>query len=69
MADTVAVIGGTGKLGSAIGRRLARAGRKVIIGSRSAQSRVTASCRPGWLAFTRTRSALPVAVAQANVFF
>jgi 8-hydroxy-5-deazaflavin:NADPH oxidoreductase len=39
MSDkTIAVIGGTGKLGSAIARRLAKAGRKVIIGSRSAQS-------------------------------
>jgi len=30
----IAVIGGTGKLGAAIARRLAKAGRKVIIGSR-----------------------------------
>jgi NADPH-dependent F420 reductase len=36
--ETIAVIGGTGKLGAAIARRLAKAGRKVIIGSRSAQS-------------------------------
>jgi NADPH-dependent F420 reductase len=35
---TIAVIGGTGNLGAAIARRLAKAGRKVIIGSRSAQS-------------------------------
>ena len=35
---TIAVIGGTGKLGAAIARRLAKAGRKVLIGSRSAQS-------------------------------
>jgi len=34
---TIAVIGGTGKLGAAIARRLAKAG-KVIIGSRSAES-------------------------------
>ncbi len=34
----VAVIGGTGKLGAAIARRLARAGRDVVIGSRSAQN-------------------------------
>ena len=39
MSDgAIAVIGGTGKLGSAIARRLAKAGRKVIIGSRSVQS-------------------------------
>ena len=36
--ETIAVIGGTGKLGAAIARRLGKAGRKVIIGSRSAQS-------------------------------
>ncbi|ARR55135.1 NADPH-dependent F420 reductase [Rhizorhabdus wittichii DC-6] len=36
--ETIAVIGGTGKLGAAIARRLAKAGRKVIIGSRSAES-------------------------------
>ena len=34
----IAVVGGTGKLGAAIARRLAKAGRTVIIGSRSAQS-------------------------------
>jgi NADPH-dependent F420 reductase len=33
----IAVVGGTGKLGAAIARRLAKAGRKVIIGSRSAE--------------------------------
>lgn len=35
---TVAVIGGTGNLGAAIARRLAKAGRKVIIGSRVAEN-------------------------------
>lgn len=34
----IAVVGGTGKLGAAIARRLAKAGRTVIIGSRSAES-------------------------------
>lgn len=38
MTDIIAVIGGTGQLGSAIAWRLARAGRKVIIGSRSAEA-------------------------------
>lgn len=33
----VAVIGGTGNLGAAIARRLAKAGKKVLIGSRSAE--------------------------------
>ncbi|TZG24965.1 NADPH-dependent F420 reductase [Sphingomonas montanisoli] len=37
---TIAIIGGTGKLGAAIGRRLAQAGRKVILGSRAAESAV-----------------------------
>jgi NADPH-dependent F420 reductase len=35
--ETIAVVGGTGHLGAAIARRLAKAGRKVIIGSRSAE--------------------------------
>ena len=37
-SQTVAVVGGTGKLGAAIARRLAKAGCKVIIGSRSAEN-------------------------------
>lgn len=37
-ASVIAVVGGTGKLGAAIARRLAKAGRTVIIGSRSAES-------------------------------
>jgi len=40
---TVAVIGGTGHLGSALARRLARAGCEVLIGSRSAASAVQAA--------------------------
>jgi NADPH-dependent F420 reductase len=34
----IAVIGGTGKLGGALAKRLARAGRSVVIGSRTAES-------------------------------
>lgn len=34
--STIAIVGGTGKLGAAIARRLAKAGRQVVIGSRSA---------------------------------
>ncbi|QUT07175.1 NADPH-dependent F420 reductase [Sphingobium phenoxybenzoativorans] len=34
----IAVVGGTGKLGAALARRLAKTGRSVIIGSRSAES-------------------------------
>jgi 8-hydroxy-5-deazaflavin:NADPH oxidoreductase len=46
--QVIAVIGGTGKLGSAIARRLAKAGRKVIIGSRSAQSAAQAAAELGF---------------------
>ncbi len=35
MASTIAILGGTGQLGSGLALRLARAGHKVIIGSRS----------------------------------
>ncbi len=38
MTDTISIIGGTGNLGAALARRLAKAGRDVIIGSRSAES-------------------------------
>jgi 8-hydroxy-5-deazaflavin:NADPH oxidoreductase len=40
MSSKIAIIGGTGNLGSALAWRLARAGRTVIIGSRSADSAV-----------------------------
>ena len=45
---TIAVVGGSGDLGSAIARRLAKAGRKVIIGSRAAESAVAAAERLGF---------------------
>jgi 8-hydroxy-5-deazaflavin:NADPH oxidoreductase len=45
---SIAVIGGTGKLGSAIGRRLAKAGCQVIIGSRSADSAAAAAKELGF---------------------
>jgi NADPH-dependent F420 reductase len=38
MTETIAVVGGTGNLGAAIARRLAKQGRTVIIGSRSADN-------------------------------
>jgi 8-hydroxy-5-deazaflavin:NADPH oxidoreductase len=41
MSSTIAIIGGTGNLGSALAWRLARAGRAVIIGSRTADSAAT----------------------------
>jgi 8-hydroxy-5-deazaflavin:NADPH oxidoreductase len=45
---SIAVIGGTGKLGSAIARRLAKAGCQVIIGSRSAESASAAAAGLGF---------------------
>ena len=41
MSSIIAIIGGTGNLGSALAWRLARAGRAVIIGSRTADSAAT----------------------------
>jgi 8-hydroxy-5-deazaflavin:NADPH oxidoreductase len=41
MSSKIAVIGGTGKLGSALAWRLARAGHAVIIGSRTVESAAT----------------------------
>ncbi|MBB4642973.1 NADPH-dependent F420 reductase [Rhizorhapis suberifaciens] len=38
MVEKIAVVGGTGNLGAAIARRLAKAGHSVVIGSRSAES-------------------------------
>jgi NADPH-dependent F420 reductase len=46
--QTIAVVGGTGKLGAAIARRLAKAGRKVIIGSRLAESAQKAAAELGF---------------------
>ncbi|MEJ2411031.1 MAG: NADPH-dependent F420 reductase [Novosphingobium sp.] len=44
----IAVVGGTGKLGAAIARRLAKAGRTVIIGSRSPESAQAAASELGF---------------------
>lgn len=43
----IAVIGGTGNLGAAIAQKLAQAGRRVIIGSRSAESAERAAAELG----------------------
>ena len=40
MSQRIAVVGGTGNLGSAIAWRLAKAGHQVIIGSRSAEAAI-----------------------------
>jgi len=44
----IAIVGGTGDLGSAIARRLAKAGRSVILGSRAAHSAAVAAERLGY---------------------
>jgi NADPH-dependent F420 reductase len=46
--SVISVVGGTGNLGAAIARRLAKAGRKVIIGSRSAESAAKAAAELGF---------------------
>jgi NADPH-dependent F420 reductase len=46
--QSIAVVGGTGKLGAAIARRLAKSGRTVIIGSRSAESARKAASELGF---------------------
>jgi 8-hydroxy-5-deazaflavin:NADPH oxidoreductase len=47
MSSKIAIIGGTGNLGSALAWRLARAGRDVIIGSRTAESAVAKAAELG----------------------
>jgi 8-hydroxy-5-deazaflavin:NADPH oxidoreductase len=61
---TIAVIGGTGNLGAALARRLAQAGRKVIIGSRSAESAERAAAELG---FGLTGLANPEAAEAAEI--
>lgn len=61
---TIAVVGGSGDLGSAIARRLAKAGHKVIIGSRAVESAVAAAERLG---FGMVGMANPDAAAAADV--
>lgn len=47
-AGVIAVIGGTGNLGAALARKLAEAGRQVIIGSRSAEAAARAAKQLGF---------------------
>jgi NADPH-dependent F420 reductase len=60
----IAIIGGTGKLGAAIGRRLAKAGRRVILGSRSAES---AAAKAAELGFGLTGMANADAAAAGDI--
>ena len=45
--SSIAIVGGTGNLGSALAWRLARAGQRVIIGSRSAESAIARAAELG----------------------
>jgi 8-hydroxy-5-deazaflavin:NADPH oxidoreductase len=47
MSSKIAIIGGTGNLGSALAWRLARAGRDVVIGSRVAENAVAKAAELG----------------------
>ncbi|MDB5738386.1 MAG: NADPH-dependent reductase [Sphingomonas bacterium] len=62
--NRIAIVGGTGKLGAAIARRLAKAGHDVVIGSRSAESAQTAAKELG---FGLTGLANPDAAKAADV--
>ena len=66
MTDTIAIVGGTGNLGSALAWRLARAGYRVIIGSRSAAS---AEARAAELGHGLTGMANAEAAAGAEIVF
>jgi NADPH-dependent F420 reductase len=63
-SEVIAVIGGTGNLGAAIARRLAKAGRKVIIGSRKLESAEKAAAELG---FGLTGKANGDAAAAADI--
>ncbi len=62
--ERIAVVGGTGKLGAAIARRLAKAGRSVVIGSRSAES---ATAKAAELGFGLTGKSNPDAARDADI--
>ena len=62
--SVIAVIGGTGKLGAALARRLAKAGRKVVIGSRAAES---AEAAAGALGFGLSGAANADAAREADI--
>ena len=66
MTEPIAVVGGTGNLGSALAWRLARAGYRVVIGSRSAES---AAARAAELGHGLTGLANADAAAAAQTVF
>ena len=63
--QTIAVVGGTGNLGAALARRWAKAGRDVIIGSRTADKAREAADRLGGELGTHIRAAANLEAAQA----
>lgn len=63
---TIAIIGGTGQLGGALAWRLARAGNKVIIGSRTAES---AAAKAAELGHGLTGMANADAAAAGDIVF
>lgn len=65
-AKTISIVGGTGKLGAAIAWRLGRAGRRVVIGSRSAES---ASAKAAELGHGITGMANTDAAAAGDIVF
>ena len=65
MKQTIAVVGGTGNLGAALARRWAKAGRDVIIGSRTADKAREAADRLGGELGIHIRAASNLEAAQA----
>jgi NADPH-dependent F420 reductase len=65
-AEVIAVVGGTGKLGTAIAQRLAKAGRKVVIGSRSSEAAESSAVALG---FGITGMTNAMAAQAADVIF
>ncbi len=65
MTQTIAVVGGTGNLGAALARRWAKAGRDVIIGSRTADKAREAADRLGGELGRNIRSAANLEAVQA----
>lgn len=65
MENTIAVLGGTGNLGAALARRWAKAGRQVIIGSRTADKAAEAAARLGAGLGTTIRAATNLEAARA----
>jgi 8-hydroxy-5-deazaflavin:NADPH oxidoreductase len=68
---TIAVVGGTGKLGSALARRWAKAGLTVIIGSRTAEAAHKAAAELGYglIGLTNEQAAAKAGIVVVTVPF